>query len=99
MQVNKKENRVLQVPEINSELENLVNIHSDGHNSEAGGFGPKPVEIGKEYIVDITEISRLGDGVARVQGFVVFVKNGKIGQNVKVKVTYVGKKFAVAEVV
>jgi predicted RNA-binding protein with TRAM domain len=88
------------VPEINSELDNLVNIHSDGsHNSEAGSFGPKPVEIGKEYIVDITEISRLGDGVARVQGFVVFVKNGKIGQNVKVKVTYVGKRFAVAEVV
>jgi len=88
------------VREINSDLEDLVNIYSDGHhNSKADDFGPKPVEIGKEYNVDITEISQLGDGVARIQGFVVFVKNGKIGQNVKVKVTYVGKRFAVAEVV
>jgi predicted RNA-binding protein with TRAM domain len=91
---------MLQVPELNSDLENLVNIYSDGHhNSKADGFGPKPVEIEKEYNVDITEISQLGDGVARVQGFVVFVKNGNIGQNVKVKITYVGKRFAVAEVV
>jgi predicted RNA-binding protein with TRAM domain len=28
-----------------------------------------------EVEVDITEISRQGDGIARVQGFVVFVKN------------------------
>ena len=38
---------------------------------------PKPVEAGKEYEVDVMEISRQGDGIARVQGFVVFVKNGK----------------------
>jgi tRNA/tmRNA/rRNA uracil-C5-methylase (TrmA/RlmC/RlmD family) len=37
-------------------------------------FGPKPVEAGKEYDVQITEISRKGDGIARVQGFVIFVK-------------------------
>jgi hypothetical protein len=49
---------VLQVREINSDLEDLVNIYSDGHhNSKADGFGPKPVEIGKEYNVDITEIA------------------------------------------
>ena len=35
--------------------------------------GPKPVESGKEYDVQVTEISRKGDGVARVQGFIVFV--------------------------
>jgi predicted RNA-binding protein with TRAM domain len=40
-----------------------------------GPLKPKPVEAGKEYEVDITEISRQGDGIARVQGFVVFVKN------------------------
>ena len=36
--------------------------------------GPKPVESGKEYDVQVTEISRKGDGVARVQGFIIFVK-------------------------
>ncbi|HZD83657.1 MAG TPA: TRAM domain-containing protein [Nitrososphaeraceae archaeon] len=60
---------------------------------------PKPVEIGKEYEVQITEISRKGDGIARIQGFVIFVKNGQVGQNVKVKVTQIGSTFATAEIV
>lgn len=60
---------------------------------------PKPVETGKEYDVSITEISRKGDGVARIEGFVIFVKNGKAGQNAKVKVTEVGQRFAIAEIV
>ena len=60
---------------------------------------PKPVEIGKEYEVQITEISRKGDGIARIQGFVIFVKNGQVGQNVKVKVTQIGGTFATSEIV
>jgi predicted RNA-binding protein with TRAM domain len=63
------------------------------------GFKPKPVEAGKEYEVDITEISRQGDGIARVQGFVVFVKNGKVGNKVKVKVNEVADRFAKAIIV
>lgn len=63
-----------------------------------GNFGPKPVETGKEYDVQITEVSRQGDGIARVQGFVIFVKGGKVGQSSKVKVTNVGARFATAEV-
>ena len=63
------------------------------------GFAPKPVEIGKEYDVEVTEVSRQGDGIARVQGFVVFVKNGKVGQKVKVKIDQVGNRFATATVV
>ena len=60
----------------------------------------KPVEAGKEYNVKITEISRRGDGIAKVQGFVVFVKNGKIGEeNVKIKINSVGDRFATAETV
>ena len=61
-----------------------------------GSPAAKPVEVGKEYDVDITEISSQGDGIARVQGFVIFVKNGKVKQNVKVKVKQVGNKFATA---
>ena len=62
-------------------------------------FGPKPVETGKEYDVQISEISRKGDGIARVQGFVLFVKDGKVGQNAKIRVTQVGNRFATAEIV
>ena len=62
-------------------------------------FGSKPVEIGKEYNVQITETGRSGDGIARIRGFVIFVKNAQIGQDVKAKVTSVGERFATAEIV
>jgi predicted RNA-binding protein with TRAM domain len=70
-----------------------------GNRFGGGSFGPKPVETGKEYDVQITEISRQGDGIARVQGFVIFVKGGKVSQNSKIKVTNVGARFATAELV
>src|SRR5919109_5007940 len=61
--------------------------------------GPKPVEAGKEYDVQVTEISRKGDGVARVQGFIIFVKGGRVGQKTRVRVTHVGDRFATAETI
>src|SRR5919197_3062820 len=69
-----------------------------GGRGQANFGGPKPVEMGKEYDVQVTERSDRGDGVARIQGFVVFVKNGKVGDKVKVKVTSVGNRFAIAEI-
>jgi hypothetical protein len=38
--------------------------------------------------------NRQRDGIARVQGFVAFVKNGKVGNKVKVKVTEVADRFS-----
>ena len=58
--------------------------------------GPKPVEAGKEYDVEITEISRRGDGVAKIQGFIIFVKGARVGEKVKIKVESVGPRFATA---
>ncbi len=67
--------------------------------SERGGSAPKPVEVGKEYEVDIQEISRRGEGVARIEGLVIFVPNASQGQHVKVRVTLISNRFAEAEVV
>src|SRR5215208_19922 len=61
--------------------------------------GPKPVESGKEYDVQVTEISRKGDGVARIQGFIIFVKGGRVGQKTRVRVTHVGDRFATSETI
>lgn len=60
---------------------------------------PKPVELGKEYEVDIKETSQRGDGVARIQGFVIFVPNTKPGDHLTVKITRIGRRFAIAEAV
>jgi predicted RNA-binding protein with TRAM domain len=59
-------------------------------------FGSKPVETGKEYDVHITEISRKGDGIARIQGFVIFVKGGNIGEHVKIMITEIRSRVAIA---
>ncbi|HET9357265.1 MAG TPA: TRAM domain-containing protein [Nitrososphaeraceae archaeon] len=72
---------------------------SDGGFRRNDSFGPKPVETGKEYDVQITEISRKGEGIARIQGFVIFVKDGKVGQNAKIRITQVGNRFATAEII
>jgi predicted RNA-binding protein with TRAM domain len=58
----------------------------------------KPVEVGMTYDVDITEVSKKGDGIARVQGFMIFVENGKVHKNVKVKVTEVRDRSAKASI-
>jgi len=59
----------------------------------------KPVEVDKEYEAEIEDISRRGDGIARIQGFVIFVTNTKQGEHVKFKVTRVGNRFATGELV
>ena len=60
---------------------------------------PKPVEIGKEYEVDVQETSRRGEGIARIQGLVTFIPNAKQGDHVKIRITRISRRFAEAEVV
>jgi predicted RNA-binding protein with TRAM domain len=66
-----------------------------------GNYSSKasPVEEGKEYEANITELSRRGDGIAKIQGFVVFVPNTKAGDSVKFKVIRVARSYATAEVI
>ena len=77
---------------------------SGGYGSR-GGFGRgsgsfnKPVEVGKEYNVTISDTSRRGEGIAKVDGFIVFVPGTKQGQNVRIKVTQVSERFASGQVV
>jgi predicted RNA-binding protein with TRAM domain len=73
-----------------------------GRGGSSGGFRsfkPKPVEVGKEYDVTISEISRRGDGIAKVDGFVIFVAGAKQGWQGKIKVTQVANRFATGAVV
>ena len=64
-----------------------------------GRFAPKPVETGKEYDVTIEEMSRRGEGIARIKGFVIFVPNTKTGDNIRIRVTRISRRFAEAEAV
>ncbi len=53
-----------------------------------------PVAAGETYDVTIEGIAQKGDGIAKVEGFVVFVPGTKVGDKIKIKVEKVLRKFA-----
>ncbi len=62
--------------------------------------GPiSPVNVGDVYDVKIEDVGREGDGIARVEGFVVFVPNTKKGDNVRVRISKVSRRVGFGEVV
>jgi predicted RNA-binding protein with TRAM domain len=58
----------------------------------------KPVSEGEVVEVDIEDLGSKGDGIARKEGFVIFVPGGEVGETYDVEVTSVGRKFAFAEI-
>jgi predicted RNA-binding protein with TRAM domain len=58
---------------------------------------PKPVSIGDEVDVTIESVGGQGDGIAKVNGFVVFVKGTSKGDRVKIKITDLKRTYAVGE--
>ena len=62
-------------------------------------FPPKPVEIGKEYDVEIQETSRRGEGIARIKGLVTFIPNAKPGDHLRIRITRISRRFAEAEII
>lgn len=68
--------------------------------SRKPGFNvKKPVELDKEYEAEIEDISTRGDGIAKIEGFIIFVPNTKKGEHVKFKIIRVGSRFAIGELV
>ena len=61
--------------------------------------GPKtaPIKEGEEYDVKIEDVGKEGDGITRIEGFVVFVPDTKAGDEVKVKIVSVRRRFGFAE--
>ena len=55
-----------------------------------------PVSAGAVHDVAIEGIAREGDGIARIQGFVVFVPGTKVGDRVTIKIERVMQRFAIA---
>ncbi len=67
-----------------------------------GGFKPRnfaPVKVGDELDVKIEAVGEKGDGIAKKDGFVLFVPSTKQGDEVRIRVTRVLQKVGFAEVV
>jgi predicted RNA-binding protein with TRAM domain len=69
----------------------------EGRRGHGKGFQRCPVELGEEYEVEINETSSQGEGIARIQGFLVHVPNAKHGDHLKIRITRIGSKNAEAE--
>jgi predicted RNA-binding protein with TRAM domain len=69
------------------------NYGKDDYSSSA------PLKEGEEYDVKIEDMGRDGDGIARIEGFVVFVSGAKLGDEVKIRINSTRRNFAFAEVV
>ena len=67
-----------------------------------GSFRPRnfaPVKVGDELTVKIEAVGEKGDGIAKKDGFVLFVSGTKQGDEVKITVTRGIQKVGFAEVV
>ena len=83
-------------------------MHSGGFGggrSFGGGGGSRdfndkvaPVKVGEEVDVTIEAVGAKGDGIAKKEGFVIFVPNTSTGDNVKIRITKVLSNVAFAEV-
>ncbi|WP_436342990.1 TRAM domain-containing protein [Natronorubrum sp. FCH18a] len=59
-----------------------------------------PVDVGETRYVEIEDIGKQGDGIARVErGYVIIVPGADVGERVKVEVTEVKSNFAVGEII
>jgi 23S rRNA (uridine2552-2'-O)-methyltransferase len=56
-----------------------------------------PVRPGDEREVDIVDTGSEGDGIARIEGFTIFVSNVEEGQRVRVRIEDVKPRFGFAE--
>jgi len=84
---------------ISSDLESKA----DSEAASDEGVPPEPqppVEAGEVRYVEIEDIGKQGDGIARVErGYVIIVPGADVGERVKVEVTEVKSNFAVGEII
>ncbi|MBW3018955.1 TRAM domain-containing protein [Candidatus Woesearchaeota archaeon] len=67
------------------------------HQGSRGGSRTPPVQVGEELDVTIEAVGEKGDGIAKKNGFVLFIPGGKEGERIRVKVTKVLTKVGFAE--
>lgn len=84
-------------------------MYGEGEGRREGrGFGgrrrfggdynsPKPVAAGDDVELTIESEGSQGDGIAKKDGFVIFVKGAKKGETCRAKINEVKRTFATAE--
>jgi 23S rRNA (uracil1939-C5)-methyltransferase len=63
-----------------------------------GADGGRPLELGRELTVEITDLTHTGEGVGRVGGYVLFLRGVLPGERVRAVVTESKRRYGRAEV-
>lgn len=90
-----------EVQEVEEESTEETQESEDAQDQEDSGDDQdydKPVSEGDVVELEIEDLGSKGDGIARVEGFVVFVPGGEVDQEYDVEITSVGRKFAFGEI-
>jgi predicted RNA-binding protein with TRAM domain len=82
----------------------IARAQQDTEPAEATSTPPSepqpPVEQGEIRYVEIEDLGKQGDGIARVErGYVIIVPGAEVGERVKVEVSEVKSNFAVGEII
>jgi len=83
----------------------LISAEQDEQDDDEPATGSSsepqpPVEGGEIRYVEIEDIGKQGDGIARVErGYVIIVPGADVGDRVKVEITEVKSNFAVGEII
>ena len=56
-----------------------------------------PVQEGNTYTVKVESTGREGDGIAKIDGFVIFIPGAKVGEELEVRINKVTRRVGFAE--
>jgi predicted RNA-binding protein with TRAM domain len=76
----------------------VKNLFGNNYGNDNRG-NSSPINEGEEYDVKIEDMGRDGDGITRIEGFVIFVSGAKVGDEVKIRINATRRNFAFAEIV
>lgn len=81
----------------------LISPESDSSTAveqDVSGEPQPPVEPGEIRYVEIEDLGKQGDGIARVErGYVIIVPDTEVGERVKIEISEVKSNFAVGEAI
>ena len=67
---------------------------------DSGGMNREvPVKVGDEFDLENTDVAKKGDGIGKVEGFIIFVAGAHKGDKLRVRISQVRNRFAIGEVV
>jgi predicted RNA-binding protein with TRAM domain len=72
-------------------------LYAYHQSSGGGGSRSPPVQVGEELDVTIEAVGEKGDGIAKKNGFVLFIPGVKAGERIRVRISKVLSKVGFAD--